>query len=254
MTSSLDMNRYFKDGLIAVGAAILLALALPLLAAVSLAGRFLLPLALVAVVLSALFVPAMRRWLLGEPGEVSVLHEGLRVPDGVLLSPAHAWARMTSRREATIGADDLVSTIVGPAEAVELPEPGTLVTRGQPLFTVRRGGRRVAVRAPLSGKVLAVNEALEDAPGLLEDSPYGAGWAVRIAPEAPRMAKTLLLSGRDARVFFRREVDRFIAALSPAQPVPTLQDGGPFVADLYARIDDETFRRLEADFLGGEER
>ena len=50
----------------------------------------------------------------------------------------------------------------------------------RPILRLRRGGRAIELRAPVSGTVVGSNEALHDRPRLVNDEPFARGWAVRI--------------------------------------------------------------------------
>ncbi|HET8645550.1 MAG TPA: hypothetical protein VFO85_08695 [Vicinamibacteria bacterium] len=200
--------------------------------------------AAVAVVGFALS-PRFRGWLryVGEP---TVPYKGLELATDVALAPGHVWARV-SGEEASVGADDLMQAALGPLDAVELPALGRHVAAGEPLFRLRGQGRALSGRAPLSGTVVAVNEALRDDPGRVNNTPFTDGWAVRLAADDLRRERHGLRRGLDARALFRREVDRLLAAVAAAEGLPTLADGGELVGAIHGHIDDETWARLRRD-------
>lgn len=81
---------------------------------------------------------------------------------------------------------------------VELPDVGTQLEAGQPCGVVESVKAVSDLYAPISGEVIAVNEALEDAPELVNADPYGEGWILAIAPESEKDIDTLL-SAEDYR-------------------------------------------------------
>lgn len=207
-------------------------------------------LAVTAGVVAFAFSPRFREWLrfLAEPG---LTYNGLRLDTGVALDARHGWARFDDG-EATVGADDLVQAVLGPVDRVELPARGLRVRRGEPLFRLRHGEREVAVASPVTGTVVHTNPELADSPHLVNDTPFGEGWAVRLGSDDARLDRRALLRGARARGWFRGEVDRLLAELGPAGTAPALPDGGELVAGLHRLIDDATWRRLDAAFFAAD--
>jgi glycine cleavage system H protein len=236
------------------GGVLLVLLSLPLLAALAMVGRpLLLGAGVVALAVGVgleLFSPSFREWLTFQQ-EPEMRYSGLRLPTDVALDRAHAWARIAGG-EATVGADDLVQSVLGPVEAVELPPTGKQVRQGEPLFRLRRGERGVTLRAPISGRVLQTNAELQADPRRVNASPFAEGWAVRLEAEAPRRERRALRRGNAARAWFRGEVDQLLRSLQPATSVPALPDGGVLVHELYRHIDDATWTKLQATFFDGE--
>jgi glycine cleavage system H protein len=223
-----------------------------LLPVVALAMRPLLILVGVAAILGGLVAsqisPRFREWL-EAAGEANISYNGLRLATDVAAHPRHGWARIW-RAEAVVGADDLVQATLGPVESVELPAVGTRVEQGDRLFSLWRGNRKVDVRAPLSGQVVTRNEALLSNPGLINAKPFSGGWAVRLKADNLRKDRQILVEGRQARGWFRHEIDRFIGSvLCPETASPTLPDGGALVADLHRQIDDRAWQELTATFF-----
>ena len=193
--------------------------------------------------------PRFRDWLRYET-DPGLTYNGLRLDTGVALDDRHAWARFEGG-EATVGADDLLQAVLGPVDRVELPPPRRRVRRGETLFRLHHGDREVAVPSPVTGRVAETNVELIDSPHLVNEAPFGAGWAVRVEGPALRRDRRALLSGGSARAWFRGEVDRLLAELLPpsAEAVPALPDGGEIVAGLHHHVDDATWRRLHAAFF-----
>lgn len=191
--------------------------------------------------------PAFRSWIESWT-EPEVAYSGLRLATGLAFHPAHTWARL-ERNEATVGADDMVQSTLGPVEAVELPMPGARVRQGEPFARLRHGDRALELVAPVSGRVLAANHALVDEPGRINSEPFGDGWIARIEGDAVKASKRQLFRGEAARVWFRREVDRLVSGLLP-DAAPALPDGGVLVGELHRHIDDTHWTRLTEEFFG----
>jgi glycine cleavage system H protein len=142
------------------------------------------------------------------------------------------------------GRDDVVQAALGPVDAVDLPDVGRHVQAGDPIFRLHHGTRGLSGRAPLTGTVVAVNEALRDEPGRVNGSPFTGGWVLRLAADNLRRERDGLRRGMAARELFRREVDRLLGLVAAAEGVPALADGGEVVAEIHKHIDDATWARV----------
>ena len=245
-------NDWLKAGLGFIGLVLLALAGLLLFVTVAIALRPLLIVGFVVAGIGSLalshFSPRFREWI-EAAGESQVQHRGLRLATDIATHPGHSWARILPEGVA-VGADDFVQTVLGPIETVELPSVGSRVQQGDRLFAVRRGDRTVEVRSPISGTVMARNEALVDRPGLLNEQPFSGGWAVRLRADDVRQDRQRLLQGKQARDWFRQEIDRLIGTLLGHESAqPTLQDGGAVVDDLYRHIDNDTWNSVKAAFF-----
>lgn len=243
---------WLKEAVRDTGLVLAVVVGVLLFAVVAIAMRPLLILvALVALAVSLVlyrFRPGFREWF-DASGEEQISYNGLHLATDVAVHPNHSWARVRGK-EAVVGVDDLVQSTLGPVQAVELPPLGSHVEQGDRLFRLRRGERYVDVRAPLSGTVVAANEALREHPGLVNDDPFERGWAVRIKADRLQKEAAPLLRGSQARSWFRQEIDRLLTTvLGHPTLQPALPDGGTFVEGLYREIDDQTWNKLTETFF-----
>jgi glycine cleavage system H protein len=100
-------------------------------------------------------------------------------PDDLKYHPEHDWARIDGE-EATFGITWYAQDALGEVVFFEPPEVGSSVTKDSPYAEVESVKAVSDVYAPLSGEVLAVNEALTDNPEQINEDPYGDGWLVRV--------------------------------------------------------------------------
>ena len=108
------------------------------------------------------------------------IHE-LNLPEDVRYSNDHEWAQLTGDT-VKIGISDYAQDQLGDIVFVELPEVGDSFSAGDEFGTLESVKAVSELYAPIGGEVVAVNEALEDAPELLNQDPYG-GWIIEIKPE-----------------------------------------------------------------------
>jgi glycine cleavage system H protein len=243
---------WLQEGLQYLGFILLGIVALLLLLTVAVAMR---PLLIVGFLVAGLgclvasyFSPAFREWF-KTAGEWQINLKGLRLATDIAVYPTHSWARIGSDNVA-VGADDLVQAALGPVEAVDLPPLGSHVEQGARLFGLRRGDRSVAVRAPISGTVVNRNESLLEHPELVNEGPFGEGWAVRLRADNVREDRRRLLQGKQAKRWFGQEIDRLIGTVhSGGIVMSTLPDGGVLVPDLHRQIDDTTWKKLSETFF-----
>jgi glycine cleavage system H protein len=108
-------------------------------------------------------------------------------PDELLYHPEHDWARLGPdgadpvHPQATLGITWYAQDALGEVVFFEAPAIGTMLVQGAPYAEVESVKAVSDVLAPLSGEIVAVNDALVEDPQLINEDPYGEGWLVRIA-------------------------------------------------------------------------
>jgi glycine cleavage system H protein len=108
-----------------------------------------------------------------------------RIPDDLLYSEQDEWARREGDR-VTVGITDYAQQQLGDVVFVELPAVGTRLERGAAFGVIESVKAVSDLYAPVSGEVVAVNDALAAKPELVNEDCYGAGWmlAVQISGDA----------------------------------------------------------------------
>ena len=100
-------------------------------------------------------------------------------PPELKYHPEHDWARIDGD-EATFGITWYAQDALGEVVFYDPPEVGATVGANETYAEVESVKAVSDVFAPLSGEVVAVNEALSGAPEKINDDPYGDGWLVRV--------------------------------------------------------------------------
>ena len=250
MTRSQTAKKFAKNTLLYVGLAVAVVVAIPLLAGLAYGVRLLIPVLLVALVVAVIASPAFRRWFMGE-ADNSPHYHGVAMPTASLwVHPAHGWANVEFSGEANVGVDALALAALGTVTSVQPLAAGTQVKLGQTIFTLSHGQRRLEVKAPVSGTVADINEDAVARPALVGESPYGAGWVVRLEGVELGKDRAALKQGSALRQWWRTEVDRFIQRLGSASPALTMADGGVLSSDLSSQIDDAKWKEIATDFFG----
>ena len=107
----------------------------------------------------------------------------------------HEWVRMEDNNEAVIGITDYAQEQLGEIVFVELPDAGDDVERGTECAVIESVKAAGELKAPVSGVVLEVNEALADEPELVNSSAIGDGWFMRIKVEGSAELDDLMDEG-----------------------------------------------------------
>jgi glycine cleavage system H protein len=115
----------------------------------------------------------------------------MNVPAELRYTRDHEWIRVEGR-EAVVGITDFAQESLGGVVFVELPAAGTQLAQGATFGAVESNKAVSDLYAPVSGDVLAVNDALAERPELVNDEPYGAGWMLRITIADPEQLEALL--------------------------------------------------------------
>jgi glycine cleavage system H protein len=116
---------------------------------------------------------------------------------------SHEWVRRDGE-VVVCGITDHAQDSLSDVVYVELPEVGDVLETGDMFGVVESVKAASDLYMPVGGEVVEVNEALEDAPELINQDPYGEGWMIRVAPSAPGEFD-LLISGEEYAAFVAEE-------------------------------------------------
>jgi glycine cleavage system H protein len=125
----------------------------------------------------------------------------LQYPEELKFAESHEWARAEADDLVRIGISDFAQDALGDVVFVDVPEIGAVVVAGEPLSEVESTKSVSDVNAPVSGTIVAVNEALDTNPELVNADPYGDGWfAVIEASDTSELDTLLTAAGYEASV------------------------------------------------------
>ena len=91
----------------------------------------------------------------------------------------HEWARLEDRL-VTVGITDYAQDQLGELVYVELPAVGTAVNQGDDAAVIESVKAAGDVKSPVTGKIVEINESLNDSPESVNDDPTGNGWFYRV--------------------------------------------------------------------------
>jgi glycine cleavage system H lipoate-binding protein len=148
--------------------------------------------------------PADRRAL----DEATEPVSGTRFRSEVHYHRSHTWVRVEHSGDVRVGLDDFGQRLLGDVERIALPKPGEAIFEGAPACDITLAAGHIGILAPLSGRVITVNQKLIEQPALLHESPFGEGWLFVAEPLDLSFELASLLYGEDARDWLVAEIRR----------------------------------------------
>ncbi|HUB98329.1 MAG TPA: glycine cleavage system protein GcvH [Solirubrobacterales bacterium] len=113
-------------------------------------------------------------------------------PDDLRYHDQHDWVRLDGDENAVFGITWYAQDSLGEVVFYDPPEAGDSVQKDSSYAEVESVKAVSDVIAPMSGEILAVNEALGDTPEKINEDPYGEGWLIKVRLTSPEEAETLL--------------------------------------------------------------
>ena len=115
----------------------------------------------------------------------------MNTPDTLKYTEAHEWVRQESDGTVTVGITDHAQSELGDVVFVQNPQLGRSVRKGEEVGVIESVKAAADIYAPLSGEIVAINEALADGPKKINEDPYAA-WMFRLKPADPAELASLL--------------------------------------------------------------
>ncbi len=129
------------------------------------------------------------------------------IPGGVFISKNHTWFSINQEGITKIGIDDFAKKLIGKIDSIELPNLGMNIKAGQPLFTVKQGGRSVTFNSPITGKVSQVNTVLLRNLAALEMTPYERNWICALDTDKIDDEIKGMCIGKSAVALFQNDIE-----------------------------------------------
>lgn len=114
------------------------------------------------------------------------------IPGDLKFQKSHEWVRVEDGGRARVGISDHAQGLLGDLVYVELPKVGDHVEAGSGCAVVESVKAASDIYAPVSGKVVEVNEALADKPETVNEDAFGDGWLFAVTLEDPDELDALL--------------------------------------------------------------
>ncbi|MCP4629210.1 MAG: glycine cleavage system protein GcvH [bacterium] len=115
----------------------------------------------------------------------------LNFPDDIRYAENHEWAKPVGDT-VKIGITDYAQDQLGDIVFVEMPEAGESFAKGDEFGTVESVKAVSEVYMPIGGEIVAVNPSLDDAPEIVNNTPYSDGWMIEVKPDDPAELDSLM--------------------------------------------------------------
>ncbi len=115
------------------------------------------------------------------------------IPDNLRYRDSHEWID-PMQDPAPVGITDHAQAELTDVVFVDLPKVGAVVAAGQQVCVIESVKAASDIYAPVSGEIVAVNEALQNEPGLINTAPYAGGYIFKIKPSNPAEVEKLMTS------------------------------------------------------------
>jgi len=115
----------------------------------------------------------------------------MNVPQDLVYTDSHEWVRMEAGL-ARVGITEFAQSQLADLTFVDLPAVDREVDAGDEVAVVESVKAASDIYAPISGKIVEINEALLDSPEAINQDPYGEGWLFVIEPADAGQVSTLL--------------------------------------------------------------
>ncbi len=108
--------------------------------------------------------------------------QGYNLPEELYYEENHFWVREEGDI-LVMGMDDFAQQMAGEIVYIQLPDEGKIIKAGKKFAKMESGKWLGKVYGPVNGELVAVNEELEENPGLVNEDCYGKGWMYKIKPD-----------------------------------------------------------------------
>ena len=104
------------------------------------------------------------------------------LPSHLKYAETHEWVYIDENGHAIVGITDFAQESLGELMSVTFPEQGGYVQAGDEVMSLESVKSASDIFSPVSGEIVAVNQALEEGPELINEEPYDGGWLFKIEP------------------------------------------------------------------------
>ena len=105
------------------------------------------------------------------------------IPEDLSYTKDHEWILIEDNGNVKVGITDYAQDSLSDVVFVELPEIGDAFSKNDPMAVAESVKAASDIYAPISGKIVSINEKLEESPELVNESPYDFGWMVIMEPK-----------------------------------------------------------------------
>ncbi|HID32089.1 MAG TPA: glycine cleavage system protein H [bacterium (Candidatus Stahlbacteria)] len=132
---------------------------------------------------------------------------GYNMPDDLYYHSDHAWAKINDDGTVTVGMNEFYYKLAGETTYVDLPMEDDEVSQDETCGKLQSAKWVGKLVSPLSGVIIAVNEALEDDCTILNKDPYGEGWIMKLKPSNLEDELKKLYHGDAVEPWLKKEIE-----------------------------------------------
>jgi glycine cleavage system H protein len=151
----------------------------------------------------------------------------------------NVWLRIDSDKGVTVGVTSVLSSLAGRLVRAKLKPLEAQVERGQSLGTLESEKFVGPIPSPVSGSILQTNREVDFLPRVINDSPYGEGWIVRLMPSQLESEKSLLLTAQESRMLLAQKIAQLRVRCFKAFPDREMYEIGTECSAVIVRLNDE---------------
>lgn len=134
--------------------------------------------------------------------------KGYNMPEDLYYEENHYWVKPEGDL-LVMGMDDFAQRLAGEIVYVQLPEDGKEIKKGKKFAKVESGKWLGKVNGPVDGEIVAVNEELEENPGLINSDCYGKGWMFKIKPADPAQIEELIKGAAAIEAWLTADIEKY---------------------------------------------
>ncbi len=177
-------------------------------------------------------------------------HKAKLIPfmEGIFVHPGHAWVEAIKPNLVTVGTDEFTKSVFGSVDRFTLPEPGTIIQQGGKVWGLRRGKRKLVQTAPISGRVVEINQDLVHNPKFLLQKDTRVSWILKIKPIRLKRELQNLLHGNMLTRWNQVIKEQLVATLTLAE-FPVLQEGGEIKPNLGDELTSQQWAKIAQEFF-----
>jgi glycine cleavage system H lipoate-binding protein len=180
----------------------------------------------------------------------------VNLPNGLYFDKTHTWVFMEKDGTVKVGIDDFLQRITGTYTRVKMKAPGDRLKKNEPLISLIQNGKQLNVYAPISGKIIDINEKLEDEPSTINTSPYADGWIYTIEPSNYLREIQFLRMTDKYREWLKNEIIRLKDFLAASVNLKSLnmaqisyQDGGEIIQNVLHECGPEVWEDFQKKYI-----
>ena len=130
------------------------------------------------------------------------------IPGGVFISDSHTWAAIEHEGAVKVGIDDFANKLIGKIDDIDFPNLGMQAQKGEPLFSIKQGKRKIPFNSPISGRVTKINNKLKEDIDEMEMGSYHGNWVCILDADNLDTELSSLKIGHAAVGFFQDDLEK----------------------------------------------